>query len=46
MIQPEQKNSENFDGYLSRHQNTQTKLRQNVITNFGMISIVRQCVQN
>ena len=41
-------NSENFHGYLSLHQNTLTiqfKLRQNVKTNFGINSIVRQCVQ-
>ena len=41
-------NSENFHGYLSLHQNTRTnhfKIRQNVIINFGMNSIVRQCIQ-
>ena len=42
------KNSENFHGYLSLHQNTRTKqfkVRQNAETSFGMTSIVRQCVQ-
>ena len=42
------KNSEKFHGYLSLHQNTQTKqfkIRQNAKTIFGMNSIVRQCVQ-
>ena len=42
------KNSENFHGYLSLHQYTQTKqtkVRQNAKTSLGMISIVRQCVQ-
>ena len=41
-------NSENFHGYLSLHQNTQTKqfkIRQNAKTSFGMNSIVRECVQ-
>ena len=39
-------NSENFYGYLSLHQNTrkQFKIRQIVKTNFGMNSIIRQCV--
>ena len=35
-------NSEDFHGYLSLRQNTRTKrfkIRQNVKTNFGMISI-------
>ena len=40
-------NSESFHGYLSPNQNTRTKIkiRQNVKTNYGMNSIVRQCVQ-
>ena len=41
-------NSENFQGYLSLHQNARTKqfkIRQNAKTSFGMNSIVRQCVQ-
>ena len=41
-------NTENFHGYLRLHQNTRTKqfkVRQNVKTNFGLSSIVRQCVQ-
>ena len=41
-------NSENLYGYLSLQQNTRIKrfkIRQNVKTNFGMNSIVRQCVQ-
>ena len=40
--------SEDFHGYLSLHQNTRTKqfkIRHKVKTNFGMISIVRQCGQ-
>ena len=40
--------SEKFHGYLSLHQNTQTKQfknRQNAKTSFGVNSIVRQCVQ-
>ena len=41
-------NSENFHRYLSLYQNTRSKPfknRQTVKTNFGMNSIVRQCVQ-
>ena len=39
---------ENSHGYLSLHQNTQTKqfkIRQNATTSFGMTSTVRQCAQ-
>ena len=42
-------NSENFHGYLSLPQTLnstkQFKIRQNVKTNFGINSIVRQCVK-
>ena len=41
-------NFKNFHGYLSLHQNTQTKqfkIRENVKTIFGMKSIVRQCIE-
>ena len=41
-------NSENFHRYLSFYQDTRSKPfknRQTVKTNFGMNSIVRQCIQ-
>ena len=47
IVKPEK--SENYHGHLSLLQNTRTKqfkIRHNVKTNFGVQSIVFQCVKN